>query len=92
MIHKFNHLFGNEGGFLMPNYTINGKEKVMARFRKGLGILLAAALSIAPVSALYAQDDTSNAASIDKEAFDALIADGRLHRRTASVKMSGQAQ
>lgn len=31
MIHKFNHLFGNEGGFLMPNYTINGKEKVMEK-------------------------------------------------------------
>ena len=50
----------------------------MVRFRKGLGILLAAALSIAPASALYAQDDTSNAAAIDKEAFDALIASGKI--------------
>ena len=50
----------------------------MVRFRKGLGILLAAALSIAPASALYAQDDTSNAAAIDKEAFDALIASGKV--------------
>ena len=41
----------------------------MARFRKGLGILLAAALSIAPASAFYAED-TSNAAAIDKEAFE----------------------
>jgi hypothetical protein len=41
----------------------------MKRFRKGLGILLAAALSIAPASAFYAQDDTANAAAIDKEAF-----------------------
>ena len=47
----------------------------MARFRKGLGILLAAALSIAPASAFYAED-TSNAAAIDKEAFDALLASG----------------
>ena len=50
----------------------------MVRFRKGLGILFAAALSIAPASALYAQDDTSNAAAIDKEAFDALIASGKI--------------
>ena len=45
------------------------------RFKKGLGILLAAALSIAPASALYAED-TSEAAAIDKEAFDALLASG----------------
>ena len=47
----------------------------MMRFKKGLGILLAAAMSIAPASALYAED-TSNAAAIDKEAFDALLASG----------------
>ena len=47
----------------------------MMRFKKGLGILLAAALSIAPASALYAED-TSEAAAIDKEAFDALLASG----------------
>ena len=50
----------------------------MKRFRKGLGILLAAALSIAPASAFYAQDDTSDAAAIDKEAFDALVAAGEV--------------
>lgn len=50
----------------------------MKRFRKGLGILLAAALSIAPASAFYAQDDTANAAAIDKEAFDALLASGKV--------------
>ena len=47
----------------------------MTRFKKGLGILLAAALSIAPATAFYA-DDASNAAEIDKEAFDALLAEG----------------
>ncbi len=47
----------------------------MVRFRKGLGILLAASLAIVPASASYAED-TSNAAAIDKEAFDSLLAEG----------------
>ena len=50
----------------------------MVRFKKGLGILLAAALSIAPASAFYAQDDTAAAAAIDKEAFDELLAGGKV--------------
>ena len=47
----------------------------MVSFRKGLGILLAASLAIVPASASYAED-TSNAAAIDKEAFDSLLAEG----------------
>jgi glutamate transport system substrate-binding protein len=47
----------------------------MVRFRKGLGILMAASLAIVPASASYAED-TSNAAAIDKEAFDSLLAEG----------------
>ena len=49
----------------------------MVRFRKGLGILLAASLAIVPASASYAED-TSNAAAIDKEAFDSLLAEGAI--------------
>ena len=48
----------------------------MVKFKKALGVVLAAALTIVPASALYAQDDAAAAAAIDKEAFDALLASG----------------
>ena len=50
----------------------------MVKLKRALGIVLAATLSITPVSVVFAQDDTSNAAAIDKEAFDALIASGEV--------------
>ena len=48
----------------------------MVKFKKALGVVLAAALTIVPASALYAQDDAAAAAAIDKAAFDALLASG----------------
>ncbi len=47
----------------------------MAKFKKVLGLILATALSISATTTFYAED-TSNAAAIDKEAFDALLASG----------------
>ena len=49
----------------------------MVKWKKGLGIVLASVISIVPASAFYAED-VSNAAAIDKEAFDALLAEGEV--------------
>ena len=49
----------------------------MVKWKKGLGIVLASVISIVPASAFYAED-VSNAAAIDEEAFDALLAEGEV--------------
>ncbi len=50
----------------------------MLNMKKGMALLLASVLSIVPVSAAFAAEEAAEAAAIDKEAFDALLASGEI--------------
>ena len=39
MIHKFNHLFGNEGGFLMPDFNGVPEKPLLLGERKNGGAI-----------------------------------------------------